>query len=242
MAGDFGLAGAALSFGLGKSSAKKARRAQEAALAEQRRIANEQYNKSSAELSPYKQSGLAGQNQLSYLLGLNVPKYKDASGAEIDPYSDVNEDMGQFGQLTKRFTLDDFQADPSYNFRKEEGERALNRASAARGRFASGSALRELNRYNSNLASQEYGNAYDRYNTDMSNLYNRLLGSASTGLETTGAQIDLNSNLSNVLSGNAIQGGNLNAAFANQMGALKQKALGDVGSSFSNAIKMLGFI
>lgn len=237
-----GLIGSALSFGLGKSSAKKARRAQEAALAEQRRLAKESYDKSSLELQPYKGAGLAGQNQLSYLLGLNVPKYKTLEGTEVDPYSNINKDIGNFGQLTKRFSLEDFQEDPSFKFRQSEGEKAINRAAAAKGRFASGGALKELTRYGSDLASQEYGNAYNRYNTDMNTLYNRLLGSANQGAQTAGAQIDLNTQYANQMMGNAAEGGNSVANYATALGNLKSQGLADIGSSFSGLTKMLGFI
>lgn len=57
----------------------------------------------------------------------------------------------------------DFQADPGYAFRQQQGEQAINRASAARGGFFSGRVGKELADFNSGLASQEYGNAYNRY-------------------------------------------------------------------------------
>ena len=54
-----------------------------------------------------------------------------------------------------RFTFD-FQADPSYAFRKQEGINALDASAAARGRLQSGAQDRAVTRYASNLASQEY--------------------------------------------------------------------------------------
>jgi hypothetical protein len=55
-----------------------------------------------------------------------------------------------------------FYASPDYNFRRTEGMRGLERTAAARGGAFSGNALRALNEYNSNLASTEYGNYFNR--------------------------------------------------------------------------------
>jgi hypothetical protein len=52
--------------------------------------------------------------------------------------------------------------DPGYQFRLAEGEKAINRAAAARGGFGGSGTIRDLARYSSDLASQEYGNAYNR--------------------------------------------------------------------------------
>jgi len=64
------------------------------------------------------------------------------------------------------FTADKFQADPGYAFRLSEGIKGLNNAAAARGGLLSGGTLKATQRFAQGLASQEYQNAYDRYNTD----------------------------------------------------------------------------
>lgn len=56
----------------------------------------------------------------------------------------------------------DFQADPGYQFRLEQGMKALERKRAAMGGRLGGDALKELMDYNSGLASQEYGNFANR--------------------------------------------------------------------------------
>jgi hypothetical protein len=56
-----------------------------------------------------------------------------------------------------------FEADPGYAFRKSEGEKALQAKQLASGNFFSGGALKEASDFNSGLASQEYGNAFNRY-------------------------------------------------------------------------------
>jgi hypothetical protein len=74
------------------------------------------------------------------------------------------------------FSADKFQTDPGYAFRLSEGMKSLDRTAAARGGLLSGSTLKGAQRYGQDLASQEYQNAYNRYNTD----YNMRLGPLQT--------------------------------------------------------------
>ena len=81
-----------------------------------------------------------------------------------------------------------FEADPGYQFRKEEGMNALDASAASRGRLQSGAQARATTRYASNLASQEYGNAFNRslteYKTDASRKqgqFNRLASLSRVG-------------------------------------------------------------
>ncbi len=54
------------------------------------------------------------------------------------------------------------QMDPGYGFRLSEGMKALERGAAARGGLLSGNMLRGAQRYGQDLASQEFGSAYNR--------------------------------------------------------------------------------
>jgi hypothetical protein len=56
----------------------------------------------------------------------------------------------------------DYQADPGFQFRMAEGAKALERSAAARGGLNSGGFARSMMRYGQGLASEEYGNAYNR--------------------------------------------------------------------------------
>lgn len=51
-----------------------------------------------------------------------------------------------------------FKESPGYQYQLEQGEKALSRAQAARGRFFSPRAALELQKHGQGLASQEYGN------------------------------------------------------------------------------------
>jgi len=74
------------------------------------------------------------------------------------------------------FSADKFQVDPGYAFRLSEGMKALDRTAASRGGLLSGATLKGAQQYNQGLASQEYQNAYNRYNTD----YNMKLAPLQT--------------------------------------------------------------
>lgn len=55
-----------------------------------------------------------------------------------------------------------FMTDPGYQFRFEEGQRALDRGAAARGGLMSGGYARKAIRYGQGFASNEYANVYNR--------------------------------------------------------------------------------
>ena len=59
-----------------------------------------------------------------------------------------------------------FQQDPGYAFRIGEGQKALDRQAAARGGLISGGALKAAQRYGQEMGSQEYQNAFNRYQAE----------------------------------------------------------------------------
>lgn len=64
------------------------------------------------------------------------------------------------------FGMQQFQDDPGYGFRIGEGMKALERSAAARGGLLSGATLKGIQRYGQDLASQEYQNAFNRYQSE----------------------------------------------------------------------------
>jgi len=66
----------------------------------------------------------------------------------------------------KPFNMATFAQDPSYQFRLDQGTKALERSAAARGGLISGNTGGALQNYGQNLASQEYSNAFNRYQTE----------------------------------------------------------------------------
>jgi hypothetical protein len=65
-----------------------------------------------------------------------------------------------------RIMAREFEADPGYQFRLQQGERALERGASARGNAMGSATMQALNDFNSGLASQEFGNFDARRNRD----------------------------------------------------------------------------
>jgi hypothetical protein len=86
------------------------------------------------------------------------------------------------------FGMDQFQADPGYNFRMSEGMKGLERSAAARGGLLSGSMLKGIQRFGQDLGSQEYMNAFNRYQTERNAQLNPLQSLAGVG-QTTSSQL-----------------------------------------------------
>ena len=162
---------------------------------------------------PYQNAGLAGQNQLLNYLGIG-------GGGGGQGY-------GQFA--TAQFTPQQFAAnqDPGYGFRMQEGLKAVDAQAAARGGLISGAALKASQRFGQDMASQEYQNAFNRYQTTRANTlapYQQLQNvglSAAGGLAGAyggygaaagGAQGAYGSNVSNIQTG---RGGMINQALGN---------------------------
>ena len=85
------------------------------------------------------------------------------------------------------FGMDQFQADPGYGFRLSEGQKALERSAAARGNLLSGGTGKALTRYGQEMGSQEYMNAFNRYQAERSARLNPLQSLAGVGQTSTNA-------------------------------------------------------
>jgi hypothetical protein len=87
------------------------------------------------------------------------------------------------------FGMDQFTADPGYAFRLSEGQKALDRQAAARGGLISGGALKAAQRYGQEMGSNEYTNAFNRYQTERQarlNPLQSLAGMAQTSVGQLG--------------------------------------------------------
>ena len=106
----------------------------------------------------------------------------------------------------QRFGMNQFQADPGYAFRLSEGMKALERSAAARGGLMSGGTGKALQRYGQELGSQEYMNAFNRYQAERNAQLNPLQSLAGIGQTATNALGNAGQTMaSNV--GNAMMGG-----------------------------------
>lgn len=76
----------------------------------------------------------------------------------------------------------DLEADPGYQFRLEEGAKALERSAAARGGVLGGAAVKSMARFSQGLASQEYDNAWKRSRSDFDRTTSGMNTLAGLGL------------------------------------------------------------
>ena len=79
------------------------------------------------------------------------------------------------------FSMEQFQQDPGYGFRLKEGLRALESSAAARGGLLSGNQMRGVTRFGQELGSQEYTNAFNRYQAERAARLNPLQSLAGMG-------------------------------------------------------------
>lgn len=121
----------------------------------------------------------------------------------------------------KTFTMADFQADPGYNFRMAEGQKALERSAAAKGGLMSGAFAKAATRFGQDTASSEYANAYNRFNNDSTTRFNRLSSLAGVGQTAQGQNMEMGQNYANTVSNNNL--GMANAQASQQMGQLQAR-------------------
>ena len=167
-------------------------------------IQQENFEQTRKDLMPYKQ---AGDTSLSQLMGQMTPD----------------------GYFNQTYTGQDIYSDPSYQFRLQQGQDAIQSSAAAKGGLLTGATLKALQNYGQESASQEYSNAYNRFNADQTNRYNRL------------------SNLVGIGQNAAVQVGNAGAQTAqavanNTMAGANSIAAGQVASAnnWANTANNLG--
>jgi hypothetical protein len=199
--GGLAAAGSVIGGAMSSGAAEDAANTQAAAANRAADLQYKQFQEQQATQKPFLEAGYKGENRLLDLLGLS-----GNAGAE------------GYGSMAKNFSMSDYQADPGYAFRMSEGLKALDRTAASRGGMLSGAALRGATRYGQDMASQEYQNAYNRYQTNRSNILNPLQSLAGQGQTTA-----------NTL-GQASQNYATNAGNA-YMGAGDARASGYVGSA-----------
>jgi hypothetical protein len=228
-------------------AAELQKQATDQSLALQERMFNQQnalqrqlYDEQVARQEPFRLSGLQSQNRLNELMGLGA-----------------NTGSGLYGRYARDFSMQDFQADPGYAFRMSEGLKSLDRQAAVRGGLISGGALKAAQMYGQDLGSQEYQNAFNRYQTNRANQLNPLqsmMGAGQTSVNALGDAAQaygsgMGSAAQNYASGggSAFMTGGANMAGINRASGLNQAGLrldrGNVSAGqYGNYGNLLGAI
>ena len=118
----------------------------------------------------------------------------EALNAAVDTQLAGQQTPDDYGSLMETFDMSKFEEDAGYQFRQDEARKALERQMAAQGITLGGggygeinpTAARMLEEQSQGLASQEYGNAYNRYVGDQLNKFNMLMGVSGMGAGMTG--------------------------------------------------------
>ena len=197
---------------MAKSAAKKASRAQVQASKDANAAQQRMFEEQNRLQEPFRQGGLTAQNEIMQLLGIGGNKA--AAG---------------YGSLGKSFGQSDFEQDPGYAFRQAEGMKALERSAAARGNLLSGSTLKGVQRFGQDLASQEYQNAFNRYQVNRSNKLNPLQSLMGSGQSAT-----------NIMTGAAGQMGQNEASNIYNAGQARASGYIGQGNALNTALGQIG--
>lgn len=194
-----GILGAVATVGgalIGANASKKAAQAQTTAADKSAALERYMFEQQRADQLPWLQTGQAALNHLA-----------------------------QANNVPLNFTYNSMTADPGYKFRQDQANKAIERSAAARGGLFSGGTMRSLSQLNQEMASQEYGNAYNRASTARNDHLNRLASMAGLG-QTTAA------NLGNAGQQYATSVGNIYGQAANAQAA----SYGAQANSWNSAI------
>lgn len=186
------VAGATLVSGaMGASAAKSAARTQADAATRAMQQEREMYDISREDLAPYRETGYTALRDIE----------------AMRPFL-----TGQFGEEQLSQYLD-----PSMEFRMKYGTQLGERAANVGGGLISGNTLRALEDYRQGLASTEFGNAFNRYQTERGNIYNTLANIAGMGQGAVNTGVTAGQNLAGQQT--ALLTGQAAAQAAGQVGA-----------------------
>jgi hypothetical protein len=120
--------------------------------------------------------------------------------------------------------------DPSMAFRQKLGTQATERMANVGGGALSGNTLRALTDYGQGLASTEYGNAFNRFQTERGNIYNTLANIAGMGQGAVNTGVNAGQNFAGQTTG--LLTGQAAAQAGGQVGAAN--AIGGAAQNVGN--------
>ncbi len=110
---------------------------------------------------------------------------QEAGYAPEDQIPDTGGDTEDpaYGSFSQPFDVEQFYnyADPGYAFELQQGTQALQNSAAADSGALSGAAMKDLIGYSENYARTGYNDAFNRYQTQQGNIFNRLFSLTQLG-------------------------------------------------------------
>ena len=131
--------------------------------------------------------------------------------------------------------IGDFEASPGYQFRQDEARRGIEAAANARGNFFSGGTLQAIGDRQQDVASNEYGNWYNRRAGEYYNWLGGLSGMGQMGMNAAAGQ-----GSAGVTFGNQSMNALANMGDAQAAGAVGQANAFNTG--LNNAFQMYGYM
>ena len=242
LGGLFGSSSARSAASTQAAAAQAQAQAQLQAAREAMQLQRDLYGQGLAVQAPYLRSSQTAMAALLGGLGLgdiyNQPVQQVIGGPTPPPsYGATPEQMraaaGEFsGRFRERFAPSDIYEDPSYQFRVQQGLRALQASRAATGMLQTGQGLRDITDYGQQAASQEYQAAFNRFQTEQQREYERLAALAGIGPGIAGQVQQAGTQLGGQL-GSTLTGGQTAASNLLTQGAAASAA-GQIGAA--NAI------
>lgn len=165
------------------------------------------------------------QKQMYDQTRLDQTPWRDAGTRALGFMSNGIGSNGSNGELTRSFGASDFEQDPGYQFRFNQGQRAIDASAAARGGLQSGAALKAAARYGQDYSSGEYQNAYNRFQSNQTTKFNRLASIAGLGQTANNALGAAGGNYANNVTG-------INTGNANNQGYALLSAAAARGSAY----------
>ena len=143
--------------------------------------------------------------------GAGTGEYSD------DPLSQLRAASGALGGEAQSNFFQNFQEDPGTQYRREQGMRSIDRQSSKMGGLGGGSRLKELSRFNQQLANEQLGNRLNQLGglaqsdigigSNLANMRTGLAGAQAQGLQNMGTS--LSNQYSNVASAKNQGGSNM---------------------------------
>lgn len=202
------IAGGAISANASRNAASEQGAASGAAIDEQRR----QFDLNRSDLEPWR---TAGQGAIGRLSGM----------------------LGPGGDLTKRFTVQDFLDDPvtklSFQTGLDRGTQALDRMAGARGSRNSGAQLKALTQFGTDYGGTKAGESYGRFYGDQDRTFNRLAAVSGIGQTATNTGVAAGSNTASNISNILTAQGNARGAAAIAQGNAYSGGLSTIGQWYN---------
>ncbi len=146
----------------------------------------------------------------------NAP-YRTAANTALSQMTDLTAPGGTFSH---QFNNADLNANlaPNYAFQLGQGQGAVNNQMNLTGGVNSGNTLKAINDYTQNFAGNAYQNAFNNYNAQNSNIFNRLSTIAGLGSAANTTTGNAASNAGTSIGNAMIAGGQAQAAGTMGMG------------------------